>query len=168
MSRVLLLRHSKAASAVPGMRDFDRPLEERGVEHAAAAGKAIAAAGLNPDLVLCSPARRTRQTWEGVGKAVGPAPAGIRFLEALYGSDTSGYVAAIRAAGPAETVLVIGHNPMIAETALLLAGSGDPDAISNLRSRFPTSSVAVIAFATPLAEVAPGAGRLEAYMMRGG
>jgi phosphohistidine phosphatase len=164
MSRVMLLRHSKAAKAGPGMRDFDRPLEERGIQHAVAVGEAMAAAYLKPDLVLCSPARRTRETWDGVRSALGEVE--VRFPDELYHSGADGYLAAIRTAGQVESVLVIGHNPMTAETASMLVGSGDPKEIAGLRARFPTSSLAVIGFDTPLAQVAPGAGTLEAWMMR--
>lgn len=166
MSRVLLLRHSKAEKAGPGMRDFDRPLEERGKKHAAAVGEAMAAAGLLPDLVLCSPARRTRETWEGVRGALAGAADDVRFPDALYHSDAQGYIDTIRAAGPVGSVLVVGHNPMIAETALMLAAHGDSKALSSMRSRFPTSALAVIGFDTPLADISPGAGTLETWLAR--
>lgn len=165
MSRVLLLRHSKAVKGMPGMRDFDRPLDENGKTHATDVGKAIADAGLKPDLVLCSPALRTRETWDGVKSTLGEV-GGVRFLEALYGSDAGGYLAAIRAAGPVESVLLVGHNPMTAETAAMLAGSGDRQDLASMRSRFPTSSLAVIGFDGPLAGVAHGAGTLEAWFTR--
>jgi len=147
------------------MRDFDRPLEESGRAHARAVGKAIADAKLKPDVVLCSPAKRTRETWDGVSEAVGEV-ANVRFLEALYGSDVGGYLAAIRGAGSGHTVLVVGHNPMIAETADALAGDGDARALDSMRSRYPTSSLAVIGFEGPLAEVEPGAGTLESWLLR--
>jgi phosphohistidine phosphatase len=166
MSRVLLLRHSRAAKAEPGMRDFDRPLEERGARHAMVVGEAMAAAGLLPHTVLCSAARRTRETWDGVRSALGAAPDEVRFLDDLYHSDVAGYLAAIRSADPSESVLVIGHNPMTAEAASMLVGSGERGKVASMRSRFPTSALAVIAFSTPLAQIGPGAGTLETWLMR--
>lgn len=166
MSRVLLLRHSKAARAEPGMRDFDRPLEERGTKHAIAVGEAMAAAGLRPHTVLCSTARRTRETWDAVSGALGATADEVRFLDELYHSDVAGYLAAIRAAGPAESVLVIGHNPMTAEAAALLVGSGERGKVANMRTRFPTSALAIIGFSTPLDHVGPGAGTLETFLTR--
>ena len=168
MSRVLLLRHSKAAKAEPGMRDFDRPLDGRGVEHAMAVGEAMATAGLHPHTVLCSTARRTRETWDGVRSALGAVAGEVRFLDDLYHSDVAGYLAAIRSTGPVESVLVIGHNPMTAEAATLLVGAGERGKIASMRSRFPTSSLAVIGFAMPLAQIEPGAGTLETWLMRDG
>lgn len=168
MSRVLLLRHSKAARAEPGMRDFERPLEERGIRHAMAVGEAMAAAGLRPHTVLCSTARRTRETWDGVLRTLGTVPSDIRYLDDLYHSDAVGYIAAIRSADPAESVLVIGHNPMTAEAASMLVGSGERAEIASMRSRFPTSALAVISFATPLAQIGPGAGTLETWLTRDG
>lgn len=164
MSRALLLRHSKAARATPGMHDFDRPLEEQGRRHAAAVGEAMAAAGLVPDLVLCSPSRRTRETWDGVKSKVGEIE--TRFLDELYHSDAGGYLEAIRQAGEVNSVLIVGHNPMTAEAATLLAGSGSRRDLASMRTRYPTSSLAVIAFETPLSGIAPGAGALETWMTR--
>ena len=168
MSHVLLLRHSKAAKAEPGMRDFDRPLEERGAKHAIAVGKAMAAAGMRPHTVLCSAARRTRETWDAVSSTLATVPADVRYLEDLYHSDATGYLAAIKSAAPADSVLVIGHNPMTAEAASMLVGSGDRNEIASMRSRFPTSALAVISFTVPLARIAPGAGTLETWLTRDG
>lgn len=166
MSRVMLLRHASAANALPGMRDFDRPLDRSGREEAAAVGAAMAAAALMPDLVLCSPALRTRETWEVVAASLGGSPI-VRFPEELYGSDVDGYLEAIRASDSASAVLVVGHNPMTAETADLLSGHGDRRDLASMRSRYPTSALAVIAFDEALSGIKPGAGTLERWLTRG-
>ena len=73
---LVLLRHAKAET--PGeVFDYDRRLAPRGAADAVAAGAWLAAHDLLPDLVLCSPAARTRQTWHGVavGLSVGLGPA---------------------------------------------------------------------------------------------
>ncbi len=62
MSRLLLLRHAKSDWGEAGLQDFDRPLAPRGQRAAADMAKAISAAGMLPDRILCSPARRTRET----------------------------------------------------------------------------------------------------------
>src|SRR3546814_4108799 len=71
MRLLCLLRHAKSSWDDPGLADFDRPLAPRGRAAAPRIGAWIAAQGLCPDVVLCSPALRTRQTWELVAPACG-------------------------------------------------------------------------------------------------
>ena len=62
LKKLTLLRHAKAVPALPGIDDHARPLNGRGRRAAAQVG--IETAGARPDLVLCSSATRTRETWE--------------------------------------------------------------------------------------------------------
>lgn len=164
MSRLYLLRHAAAAAAAPGMADFDRPLSRRGVSDARAVGEAMVAGGHRPALVLCSAARRAHETWAGVAAAFEPPAVEVRFLRSLYGAEVHGYVDAVRSIGnEAETVLLVGHNPTIEETACLLA----PDGAERFASGFPTSGLAILRFDGPLSTVTPGAGVLEAYLRVG-
>jgi phosphohistidine phosphatase len=66
---LVILRHAKATPYRGDDSDVDRPLTARGRADATAAGHWLAAHDLRPDLVLCSPARRTRETWAAVGAA---------------------------------------------------------------------------------------------------
>ncbi|MDN2568281.1 histidine phosphatase family protein [Aquibium sp. A9E412] len=165
MHRLLLLRHAKAGWPKPGMRDFDRPLLPAGVAAARAVGRRMLAAGLLPDRVLCSSSLRTRQTWHWVAGELGATPAAVEFSDSLYATDVTGYLDAIRGAGPARTLLVVGHNPNMEDLALALPGDGDPQARAALVTGFPTAALAVLAFAGPLAAAAPGEARLEAFLV---
>ncbi|HZI98950.1 MAG TPA: histidine phosphatase family protein, partial [Actinomycetales bacterium] len=60
--RLLLIRHAKAAPDDDG-GDHGRGLTARGRRDAAAIGRWLADNDLVPDLVLCSDARRARETW---------------------------------------------------------------------------------------------------------
>jgi phosphohistidine phosphatase len=119
---LVLLRHAKAET--PGeMPDFDRRLTKRGAADAVAAGAWLAGRGLVPDLVLCSPAARTRQTWHGV--AVGLAGGGpeVRYEAGLYDGGRTEVVDLLRGVpDDVATVLVIGHNPTMSDVSLLLGG----------------------------------------------
>lgn len=160
MSRLYLLRHASAAAAAPGMADFDRPLDRRGHADARAAGEAMAAGGHRPALVLCSAARRAHETWTGVEAALAPHAGEVRLLRALYGTDARGYIDAIRSAGDdVESVLLVGHNPTMEETAFLLAADGH----ERFANGFPTSGLAIFGFDGPLSGVRPRAGVLEAF-----
>ncbi|MGE0499419.1 MAG: histidine phosphatase family protein [Rhizobiaceae bacterium] len=163
MSRLLLLRHAKAGWAAPGMRDFDRPLDETGRQDSEAIGAVMARANYRPDLVLCSSAVRARETLDGVNSSV-TTPT-IRFLDGLYATDAGGYLELIQSADGAETVLVVGHNPMMEDVGIALPGDGDAAANDMIAAGFPTAGLAVIRFDGPMAGIAPGTGYLEAMLV---
>ena len=71
MRELILLRHAHAEPAVPGQADFDRPLSAEGLAEAEAVAAWMRDKALVPDRVLCSPARRTRETLDAVVEAVG-------------------------------------------------------------------------------------------------
>jgi phosphohistidine phosphatase len=144
------------------MRDFDRPLDASGHADAEATGQAMRAGGYVPDLTLCSNAVRARETLEGIA---GHADTGrVIFLDRLYSEDAAGYLAIIRQNGGSGSLLVIGHNPMMEDLALAVAGNGEDGARATLSAGFPTSGLAVIEFPANLADAAPGAGFLEVFL----
>jgi phosphohistidine phosphatase len=162
MSRLFLLRHAKAGWAAPGMRDFDRPLEPVGRTDADAIGAAMVARSLLPDLVLCSSAKRARETLEWVARHTGEGR--VIYSDDLYSTDAAGYVDFIRETADADQVLLVGHNPMMEDVAMALSGDGDERARIALGSGFPTSALAVIRLPAKLTETAPGKGYLEAFI----
>lgn len=163
MSRLFLLRHAKAGWALPGVRDFDRPLDASGVADAEAMGAAMRTGGYVPNLTLCSNARRCRETLEGIA---GHADTGrVLFFDKLYTEDAAGYLAIIHEHGSAGSLLVIGHNPMTEDLAMALASSGDEAARETLAHGFPTCGLAAIRFENGLAGAAPGTGYLEDFLM---
>ncbi len=90
--RLLLIRHARAAG---GPVDWERPLTAEGVQQAAALGAWLEHAGLVPDRVLVSPARRAVQTWEQAGAALSSAVPPIG--DARIGDNTvDALLAAIR------------------------------------------------------------------------
>lgn len=162
MSRLYLLRHSKAGWALPGVRDFDRPLDASGLADAERLGLAMRAAAHVPDLTLCSNARRARETLEGV--AAHADTGRVVFTDALYSEDAAGYLALIRQNAAHGSLLVIGHNPMMEDLAIAIAGGGDEKARETLAYGFPTSGLAVVRFDDGLGETAPRTGYLEAFL----
>jgi phosphohistidine phosphatase len=127
---LVLLRHAKAET--PGeLPDFERRLTDRGRSDAGAAGAWLAAEGFGPDLVLCSPATRTRQTWHAVAVALGqadPAAAApdVRYEDGLYAGGRTEVVDLLRGLPDSVgTVLVVGHNPTISDVSILFRPDGD-------------------------------------------
>jgi phosphohistidine phosphatase len=126
---LVLLRHAKADRPV-GLSDTDRPLTDRGHADAAAAGAWLVNHGYVPDLVLCSPARRTRQTWHSVAVALAAAGSPVvRYERSLYEGSPADLVKLVQSVEPEfRTVLVIGHNPTISQLSEQFdSGGGEVD-----------------------------------------
>src|SRR5262245_3326223 len=159
MRTLVILRHAKTERG-EGLRDLDRTLTERGHADATAAGAWLASHGYRPDLVLCSPARRTRQTWHAV--AVGVAPSGaspvVRYEPVLYQSGADEVFDLLQEVPPEHVVaLLVGHNP----TVSLLSAMLDPDATRD-SDGLSTSGIAVHEWDGSWSDCRPGIGSLVA------
>ncbi|MFD4523867.1 SixA phosphatase family protein [Streptomyces sp. NPDC058470] len=156
LRRLVVLRHAKSAWPT-GVADHERPLGPRGLRDAPAAGRTLAEADRLPDLALCSTAVRARQTWELAAAQWGPPPP-VRLERRLYGADVPELLAAVsEVPDQVLTLLLIGHNPGLAELVLDLAGDSLGDALDDVRTKFPTSAVAILAWhGVSWNELAPG------------
>lgn len=153
MDRLILLRHGKAEADAASGRDFDRPLTGRGKRDAVIVAKALDDAGLRPDLVLVSPAARAAQTWEAMAELF-PA-AEVQESPELYEIGPDAILALARAeAGPARTVMVVGHNPGLGQLAAWLAQDAPAgEAKRRIVEGFLTGAAAVIGFSPPAFEL---------------
>ncbi|MEM8630771.1 MAG: histidine phosphatase family protein [Pseudomonadota bacterium] len=162
MTRTLILtRHAKSSWAVPGLADHDRPLNKRGQRSAKAIGAWLEEHGAVPDEVLCSSAQRTQETWALMALQMEAEPQ-LNLLEALYHAASSQMLALLRRA-TGRTVLMLGHNPGIAEfaEAMVERPPDHPDF-----SRYPTCATTVLRFdVEDWKEVAPGSGHAEAFVV---
>lgn len=121
---LVILRHAKAANP-EHTPDIDRPLAERGRADAAAAGTWLTEQGYAPDVVLCSPARRTRETWHRVALALADAPE-VRYEEALYGASALGLLELVtELPDDVGTAVLVGHNPGLSQLSVLLDKDAD-------------------------------------------
>ena len=142
VKKLWLLRHAKASAGGAGLADRERPLTGRGRDAAERIGRYLAEREVRPDLVLCSPSLRTRETLEVVEKALG-TDLPVEFEDELYLASEGDLQARIeRVPDDAASVLLVGHNPGVAELALRLAVRGDPDALAELHRKFPTGALA--------------------------
>lgn len=153
---LVLLRHAKAET--PGDRpDFERRLTKKGEADADAAGSWLADEGLRPDVVICSPATRARQTWHGVAVALAQAdPAGaapeVHYEPGMYDGGRTEVVDLLRAVPDStSTVLVVGHNPIMSDVSLLLRPDTDPD-----DAELKTAGMAVHRAEGPWSQTEPG------------
>jgi phosphohistidine phosphatase len=166
MSRIYLLRHAKAVQALPGMKDFDRPLDDSGRNLAARLGAVMLANGLIPDKIIASPSGRTRETLASIAARI-PERIDTEFDRMLFDGPEGSYLSAIKRSGNAKSVMLVGHNPMTEEAAIQLCGSGAPEARRTLLNGFPTGGLAVIDLPGPLADAKPGSGNLAMFIIGG-
>jgi phosphohistidine phosphatase len=122
--------------------DRERPLEQKGRRGAQAIAGWIAERRLSPELVLCSPSLRTRQTLDIVAAAFAQAPQ-ILLEEALYLASTRQLLARLRLI-PAEiaSAMVIGHNPGLQELAGILSDVTTGPLAARVAAGFPTAALA--------------------------
>jgi phosphohistidine phosphatase len=159
--QLVLLRHAKAE---PGgsLEDHLRPLALAGRRQASEVGTSLRADALVPDVVLVSSAIRTRQTWDLVRAGLGLAPEVARLSEELYSAGVRTLLGLLHAVDPgAGTVLVVGHEPTVSQTAAALAGPGsDTAAMARVRVGVPTAIYSVLDVPGAWADLVPDAARL--------
>ena len=165
MKTLVLLRHAKSAWDNADLPDIDRPLSPRGQKAAPAMGERLKKAGYHPDLVLCSTAKRARETLDLIAGSL-PKKVKVQHLKELYMAVPREMLnVVVKVADGAETVMLIGHNPGIGSLAGWLAGEGDSEALSKIRRKFPTAAAAVITFdVARWSDVAGEGGVLTAFM----
>jgi len=162
--RLVVLRHAKSDWPV-GVADPDRPLGRRGRRDASVAGRWIADEVGTPDVVWCSPARRTRETWQLAAEEVGGAPA-PRYDERIYEATVADLLAVLRdTPKDARLVVLVGHNPGVQDLVLDLASGGDRDARVLAETKYPTSGLAVLEVSGPWSKVAEGSGALASFVV---
>ena len=170
---LVLFRHAK--SAWPDVPDHDRPLARRGIQAAPLMGRWLRDGGLVPDQVLCSTARRARDTWQFAQPGLAATPP-VTFDARIYGAAATDLLALVREVPPAtRTLLLLGHNPAIEDLALLLAAApasaagrgaagATPGDLDRMRSKFPTAAIAVLESPGTWPGLAPGQARLTAFV----
>ncbi len=163
--RLHLLRHARAASGGDPIPDASRPLTEVGRREASELGSWLAARPEPPRQVLCSSARRAVETMERVVLQL-PAKPDTRVMDDLYLASAWKLFELVRENADPEvtTLLVVAHNPGIAELAASLAEHGDPVALRSLSRRFLPGSLAEIELpARRWDEIQPAGGTLVSH-----
>ncbi|UZJ32800.1 SixA phosphatase family protein [Streptomyces endophytica] len=177
-ARLVVLRHAKSAWP-PDVPDHERPLGKRGRRDAPAAGRRLLADGWVPDLVLCSTARRTRETWDLVAPELDARPE-VVFEPRVYGASAAELLNVLREVPEQRrTVLLISHQPGVQDVVLALAeqgkgegkqeeeggrdADGDGEALGRVRAKFPTSGIAVLGLRGAWADLAPGTATLTDF-----
>lgn len=151
----MLLRHAK--SDWPDVPDRERPLAKRGKRDAPRIGRWLHDHGYRPDVVVCSAAVRTRQTWELVAPELGGSPS-VTFEPRAYAASALTLLYLVQELPSRyRSALLIAHNPGLADLATSLIENGHP------ALRLPTAAVAVLEFTGPWPTLSPARARLLAY-----
>ncbi len=155
--QLFVVRHAKSSWDDPGLDDHERPLAPRGRRALKLLTEYVRNQSIEPDLVLCSDARRTRETLEGI--AVG----GQHLIESdLYAAGPGALLERLTEIPEAvSSAMVIGHNPAIQLLVLRLAGAGE---VAELKRKFPTGALATLEFDCGWARLGPGRARLTGFV----
>jgi phosphohistidine phosphatase len=160
------MRHAKASPDDGSLPDHERPLLDRGRRAARLIGTYMETNQIEPGLVLCSSARRTVETLEGLGLG-----ATVVVEPALYGATCDDLVERLRALPPElESVMLVGHNPALQMLVLRLAareraGRGDSaEGLEEIRGKLPTGALVTLATEDEWAELHPGSAELVDYV----
>jgi len=146
MNLLHLLRHAKS-SAKEDVEDHQRPLSRRGRKTARRVGKNLSAKLGALDLVLCSSARRTRETLDLVLDEFSPPPRTL-IEDELYLASREKLAARLgRLDARDANVMLIGHNPGLHELAVALADENSPAFLALASGKFPTA--ACVSFRVP-------------------
>jgi phosphohistidine phosphatase len=166
MKTLYLLRHAKSSWKDDGIEDFDRPLNKRGRAAAAAMGAHLARREVIPAQVLCSSAKRTRETWAHLQAAFGSAAVPVRFEKGIYLAEPVALLRRLRRLDDSlASAMLIGHNPGLELLAVSLSADGDEDLRRQLASKFPTGTLAVLeAVIDRWADLRPGSCRLTEFV----
>lgn len=164
MKRLTLLRHAKSSWDDPVQRDFDRPLNKKGLRAARTIGEYLRRERQSWDHVIASPAARVVDTldgmWEGYGRALKPV-----WERRVYLASAMTLLDVLHEAPPeAENILMVGHNPGLEDLALMLVPDQGAPLRDALEDKFPTASVAVLEFDGEWRALAARAGRLISFI----
>src|SRR5437763_9764862 len=163
--QLFVLRHAKSSWDDPGLEDHERPLAPRGHRAVKVLGEHIRANRIQPDVILCSSARRTRETLDGIGLR------GETLIEdELYSASPNQVLERLqRIPDEVGSAMVVGHNPTLQVLVLRLAAGEasselDGSELAQVQRKFPTGALATLAFEGGWSELAPGCARLTGYV----
>ncbi|MGR3661257.1 MAG: SixA phosphatase family protein [Paracoccaceae bacterium] len=140
--RLILTRHAKSSWDDPLAEDHSRILNARGINAAKTVGHWLTAKKYVPDLVLCSTAERTRETWGLINNELN-ATSEVRFEKGLYLASPDLMLSELNNAASESTVMVLGHNPSI---GLLASGLAAKPSLHPQSDRYPSGATMILDF----------------------
>ncbi|MBY8976995.1 histidine phosphatase family protein [Rhodobacteraceae bacterium NNCM2] len=146
MKKVILLRHAKSSWSDPDLADHDRPLNPRGKASAPVIAQWLAHRKHLPDTILCSSAKRTKQTIKRM-RSVLPELPDAKIEEKLYHASPDTMRERLnKLPKSCDTVLLVGHQPGIGALTRKLAEKKVRPRCARAFEHFPTAAAAVLEF----------------------
>ncbi|HVB02093.1 MAG TPA: histidine phosphatase family protein [Chitinophagaceae bacterium] len=129
MKTILLIRHAKAEPDNPSLKDFDRPLAERGKKDASVMAQRLISRKINPEVFISSPAKRAKSTALLMARELGYPEERILWKPELYHGGIAIHLDLIsRIEDKFEVAALFSHNPGIS----MFADSLTPYEIENI------------------------------------
>ncbi|MFK7864853.1 MAG: histidine phosphatase family protein [Pseudohongiellaceae bacterium] len=124
MKNLYLLRHGKSSWDNPDLKDFERPLNSRGLADVPIMAKRFCARNSTLDCIVCSPATRTKSTAKIFAETIGYTGEGVVSNPELYFAGVGMFLKAATVMDAAfESAMLVGHNPAITEFVNAMTGS---------------------------------------------
>ncbi len=156
MKTVYLVRHAKSSWSDPSLSDQQRPLNARGLKNAPEMGRRLAARGICPDLIICSPAKRAYMTASILAEQTGYPVTAIKLNDQLYFDSLSAMLGIIQQTDAEKnSIMLVGHNPDITEMLNQLSGYR----VNNMQ----TCAIATIEFELPWSGIQFNSGQMVDY-----
>ena len=164
MRTIILLRHGKSSWSDPTLADIDRPLAPRGERASRRIAKYMRRKRIRPELVLCSPSLRTRQTLGAIEPSLGKSSL-VELVPQVYAASQGELLERLQAVSDSvSSVMFIGHNPGLHDLALALASRGAD--LPQLEQKFPTGALAtLVVHSGSWASLSPGDAELVDYVV---
>ena len=164
MRRLVLFRHAKSDWSAQGAKDHERQLARRGIVSAPLMAAWLHDEGITPDHILCSTAKRTRQTLDLALTQWAHKPH-VHYDDRLYLSSPEKIIRMIKSVDQSvQTLMVIGHNPDLHQLTVDLVPSKQKTAATTQIGKFPTAAMAVFGFEIEeWSKIKPGTGTLDLF-----
>ncbi len=166
MLTLMLLRHAKSNWTQIGSTDFERTLNDSGMQTASLIGRYMAEHDLAPAKIYSSPAVRAKTTTQLALAQIPNTPEPV-YDQAFYDGGPESLFNTITSTPNGLTpVLVVGHNPIIHAMSLSLCRAGNEKAFQALSAKYPTGGLAIIDFdLQDWHEVTGGSGLLRDFIL---
>lgn len=149
MKRLVTFRHAKSGWDQPALRDFDRPLNDKGKRAATIMGRHMRSVGVVFDHIVASPAVRVVETLDAMLDGYGRRIAPTWDRRAYLASPAALLEIVQEAAADCESLMLVGHNPGIEELVLMLTtdeGEEEIAARDSIGEKYPTAAFAELTF----------------------
>jgi phosphohistidine phosphatase len=158
MKKLYIVRHAKSSWADGSIRDFDRPLNKRGLRDAPKMGEKLSKLGKPIDLIISSPANRAKATAEIIANKIDYPLSKINFNEDLYLASSYEMITIINSIAPSiNSAMLVAHNPGMTDLVNVISGYD----LDNM----PTCGICIIKlFVDDWKAVSPESGETVKYL----